>query len=148
MHFCSFASEFLVLLLGKVLFVRYKGFCKRITMHVIVNTCIQMYLIIVAPENLTDYGKIYLWSPLNPFLTNVPILPPPPLPPPPQKKTSKNQRFVFRGYKMVNLTRNVLSKVHYGCCNRRKQPLAWRPANLLKRDPNTGVFLWNLRNFY
>ena len=141
MYFCSFASEFLVLLLGKVLFVRYKGFCKRITMHVIVNTCIQMYLIIVAPENLTDYGKIYLWSPLNPFLTNVPILPP-------QKKTSENQRFVFRGYKMVNLTRNVLSKVHYGCCNRRKQPLAWRPANLLKREPNTGVFLWNLRNFY
>ena len=23
----------------------------------------------------------------------------------------------------------------------------WRPATLLKRQPNTGVFLWNLRNF-
>ena len=46
-----------------------------------------MYLIIVAPENLTDYGKIYLWSPLNPFLTNVPILPPPPPFPLPPKKT-------------------------------------------------------------
>ena len=25
---------------------------------------------------------------------------------------------------------------------------AWRPATLLKCDSNTGVFLWNLRNFY
>ena len=25
---------------------------------------------------------------------------------------------------------------------------AWRPATLLKRDSDTGVFLWNLRNFY
>ena len=24
---------------------------------------------------------------------------------------------------------------------------AWRPATLLKRDSNTGVFLWNLQNF-
>ena len=24
---------------------------------------------------------------------------------------------------------------------------AWRPATLLKRDPNTGVFLWNLQYF-
>ena len=24
---------------------------------------------------------------------------------------------------------------------------AWRPAALLKRDSNTGAFLWNLRNF-
>ena len=24
----------------------------------------------------------------------------------------------------------------------------WRPANLLKRDPKTGVFLWILQNFY
>ena len=25
---------------------------------------------------------------------------------------------------------------------------AWRPATLLKRDSNTGVFLWSLRHFY
>ena len=24
---------------------------------------------------------------------------------------------------------------------------AWGPATLLKRDSNTGVFLWNLRSF-
>ena len=23
----------------------------------------------------------------------------------------------------------------------------WRPEALLRRDPNTGVFLWDLRNF-
>ena len=51
-----------------------------------------MYLIIVAPENLTDYEKIYLWSPLNPFLTNVPILPP--LPP---KKKHQKTKGLFSG---------------------------------------------------
>ena len=25
---------------------------------------------------------------------------------------------------------------------------AWRPPTLFKKDSNTGVFLWNLRNFY
>ena len=28
-----------------------------------------------------------------------------------------------------------------------KKLQAWRPATLLKRDPNTGIFLWILRNF-
>ena len=31
--------------------------------------------------------------------------------------------------------------------NLRKQTFAFRPATLLNRDSNTGVFLWSLRNF-
>ena len=64
----------------------------------------------------------------------------------PHDRRSRSQMF-FK----INILRNFVNFIakHPVCRSLIFKKLqAWRTATLLKGDSNTGVFLWNLRNFY